>query len=66
MTSGATQAREKPSLKAIKRAEAEFAKRREAIEADETKTPDEKRDALLAAASELEWTVRAISERSAV
>ena len=50
--------------KAIKRAEAEFIEQREAIESDETKTPAEKRDELLAAASTLERTIRAINERS--
>jgi hypothetical protein len=50
--------------KTLMRAEAKFAKRREAIESDETKTPGEKRGELLAAASELEWTIRAINERS--
>ena len=58
-------AKKPPVNKALKQAEAEFAKRREAIESDETKTPDEKRDELLAAASELEWTIRQVNERSA-
>jgi hypothetical protein len=52
------------TIKALERAEAEFDERRAAIESDETKTPAEKRDELLAAASELEWTIRAINERS--
>jgi hypothetical protein len=50
--------------KAIKRAEAAFAVRRKAIESDETKTPDEKRDELLAAATELEGAIRSAGERS--
>jgi hypothetical protein len=62
MTSAATQS-SKPD-KALKRAEAEFARRKAEIESDETKTLEEKRDELLAAASELEWTIRAINERS--
>jgi hypothetical protein len=48
----------------IEALEAEFARRRAEIESDETKTPAEKRDELLAAASELEWTIRHVSERS--
>jgi uncharacterized DUF497 family protein len=48
----------------IEALEAEFDERRATIESDETKTPAEKRDELLAAASELEWTIRAINERS--
>ena len=48
----------------IERAEADFARRKAEIESDESKTPEEKRDELLAAASELEWTIRAINERS--
>jgi hypothetical protein len=61
-----TKTKEKPLKpnKALKRAEAGFDERRAAIESDETKTPAEKRDELLAAASELEWTIRAINERS--
>jgi hypothetical protein len=50
--------------RALKRAEAEFVRRKAEIESDETRTPAEKRDELLAAASELEWTIRAINERS--
>jgi len=53
-----------PVNKALKRAEAEFAKRKSEIESDETKTPTERRDELLAAASELEWTIREVNERS--
>jgi hypothetical protein len=50
--------------KAIRRAEAEFARRQAEIESDETKTPAEKRDELLAAATELEGAIRQVNERS--
>jgi hypothetical protein len=60
-----TETTKKPKTnKALKRAEVEFARRQAEIESDKTKTPAEKRDALLAAASELEWTIRQINERS--
>ncbi len=70
MTSGATQATEKPN-KALKRRaskiaalEVEFAKRREAIESDETLSPHDKQSELRVAATELERAVWQINERS--
>jgi hypothetical protein len=51
-----------PKNKALERAEAEFDARRAAIESDEYLSRSEKRDGLLAAAAELEWTTRRIAQ----